>query len=263
MQSASQASSRRQCRRSRRRSRTSRASSYRPGAQQRRDPGLLDDLALRVGAAEPPDLRAEGGQPVGGGRAAALGHQLHRAGQRGDDLGVGPVAVALGPGGQPLEAGGVVERQQRDGGVHAQERRGRPGEAAVVDGAGDLLHRGHVVGARGQRPAPEQRAGVHEGPAAEAVLRSQLALVAGADRVEVAEGQLVQGGVPGEVAQAVGRGAVADDPLVHPRQAADVVAGLVVRVRPGVRGVPGVGLVRPARCRPGPSPRRSGPAPGA
>ena len=51
----------------------------------------------------------------------------------------------------------------------------------------------------------------------------------------------MQRGVPGEVAQAVDRRAVAGHPGVHPGQPGHVVAGLVVRVRPGVGGVAGAG----------------------
>ena len=60
---------------------------------------------------------------------------------------------------------------------------------------------------------------------------------------EVAQRQLVQRRVPREVAQALGRRAVAGHPVVHPGQPGLVVAGLVVRVRAGVRGVAGGRLV--------------------
>ena len=65
----------------------------------------------------------------------------------------------------------------------------------------------------------------------------QLVVVAAGDGGEVADGQLVQGRVPGEVLALVDDLPVAGDPLVHPAEPGPVVAGLVVGVRPRVRGV--------------------------
>ena len=118
---------------------------------------------------------------------------------------------------------------------------GRSRTSAAGQG-GDLLQPRHVGGVRGQRPAEQQRAGVDQRPAAEPVLGTQLCVVPPPDGVEVAQRELVQGGVPGEVAQAVDRRAVAGDPAVHPGQTRSVVAGLVVGVRPRVGGVAGAGL---------------------
>ena len=196
-------------------------------------------------------------------RAAAGGHAAQRPGERSDDLAVGRVVVAGGPGLEVAERGGVVLRQVQDGGVHGQERRRRVLAGWRRGRVGDVAHGGYVVRVGRQRPAEEQRPGVDERPAAERAVGAQLRVVAAAYGVEVAERQLVQRRVPGEVAEAVGAGAVAADPVVHPGEAGVVVAGLVVRVRPGVRGVPAPTAPRPASGRRGPWPRRSGAAPGA
>ena len=124
--------------------------------------------------------------------------------------------VRGGPLGQPAEAGPVVQRQQRDRAVHGEERRRRPLEDVAAGQGGDLLQPRHVGGVRGQRPAEQQRAGVHQRPAAEPVLGTELCVVPLPDGVEVAQRELVQRGVPREVAEAVDRGAVAGDPAVHP-----------------------------------------------
>jgi len=164
------------------------------------------------------------------------------AGQGSDDLALGRVVVRRRPSGQSVEGRPVVDRQQGDRAVHGQERRRGSLEHVAAREVGDLLEAGDVGGVRGERPAEQQRAGVDQRPAAEAVLGTQLRVVPRSDGVEVAERELVEGGVPGEVAEAVDRGAVARDPAVHPGQPGGVVAGLVVRVCAGVSGVPGAGL---------------------
>ncbi len=76
------------------------------GADERRDPDLLDELALGVGAAEPAAGAGQGGEVVGGLGGAAGGEPAERAGQGSDDLALGRVVVGAGPGGQPGEARG-------------------------------------------------------------------------------------------------------------------------------------------------------------
>jgi hypothetical protein len=147
--------------------------------------------------------------------------------------------AAAGQGGQP---GGVLGGTQRDGRVQAHEGRGRTSEQPLVDLGEDLVDPRHGAGAGCQRPPPEQRPGVDQAAAAHVRGRPELGVVAAPDRVEVAGRQLVQGCVPGEVGQAVGARTVAGDPVIHPGQSRDVVAGLVVRVRPGVGRVTGGGL---------------------
>ena len=74
------------------------------GAEQGRDPGLLDDLALGVRAAEPPALgraRRAGRPPP----SAARSHRREREGERRDHLAVGGMRGGAGPGRQPAEAG--------------------------------------------------------------------------------------------------------------------------------------------------------------
>ena len=122
-------------------------------------------------------------------------------------------------------------------GVAGRSRTSRPATAATSSMAGTWAAPGR------DRPPEQQRPAVDERPAAEAVLRPQLRVVPPPDGVQVAQRQLVQGGVPGEVAQALGRRAVTGHPAVHPGQPGLVVAGLVVRVRPRMRGVTGARLL--------------------
>ena len=141
--------------------------------------------------------------------------------------------------------------------MHRQERRRRADQGVAAGHPGHLAEVGHGAGARRQRPPEEQRAGVDQRPAADGVLGPQLGLVATADGVEVADRELVERRVPGEVAQAVGVRPVAAHPVVHPGQPGAVVAGLVVGVGSRVGAVPGVGRLGERACRRGPWLRRS------
>ena len=67
--------------------------------------------------------------------------------------------------------------------------------------------------------------------------------------VEVAQRQLVQRGVPGEVGQALSLRPVAGHPGVHPGQPRVMVAGLVVGVGPRVGGMPCRRIRRQRRAR--------------
>ncbi|WP_245994103.1 hypothetical protein [Nocardioides immobilis] len=140
---------------------------------------------------------------------------------------------------QPAEAVEVVEREQGHRGMHPEEGGGRCFEAAAPGDPGDLLEPGHRFGVGGQRPAVEQRAGVDQGSTPDGVPWLELGGVATADRLEVAERELVQRRVPGEVGEALGLCSLAGHPRVHPGQPGHVVAGLVVGVRPRVGGVTG------------------------
>ncbi len=146
------------------------------GAQQRGDPGLLDDLALRVGPAEPP-APAAGARPARRRprRAVPAGHQ----------------AAARRPAERPPRdgSGGGARRPRREAGSSpaasptassataacmAEERRRRPLQGVAAGDVGDPGQVGDVGGVRGERPAEEQRAGVDQRPAAQPVLGTQL-----------------------------------------------------------------------------------------
>ena len=130
------------------------------GAEQRGDPGLLDDLALGVASRRAATTCGpSSGQPVRGApssrprpsacSARASGATTSRVGA--------VVGAARRPGGQPLQPGGVVERAAAStAACMRQERRRRARQAAVVDRASDLVDRR----ARRRRPgsAPSARA---------------------------------------------------------------------------------------------------------
>ncbi len=127
--------------------------------------------------------------------------------------------------------------------------RSAPGrlEHALHRRRGDLVGeglraRGGVPVGGGDPPAPQQRRRVDERAHAGDGRRGELAVVALAHRLGVADGQVVQRRVPGEV-RAVRRGATAlGDPVVEPDAAALVLAGLVHHVGLRVHGVTRGGL---------------------
>ena len=241
VQSSPPASSRRQCRRSRRRSRT-RAPRRPSRREQGRDPGLLDDLALGVAAAEPPDAGRAAASRSAAAAAVARRHQRIAPASGETTSRVRGVAVPRGPAGEPVQPGGVAEREQRDRGVHGQERGRRPSTgspsltARVTSSiAGRRRRRGSVPSARAASRSPRGRDSPGRTPGAAGPGSARARRRGRPSRARAARRARRSGEV-------VGRSAVTGDPVVHPGQAAGVVAGLVVRVCPGMRGVTGVGL---------------------
>ncbi len=149
--------------------------SGRPGAA--RDPGLLDHLALGVAAADAPHRASRAASAVGAGRGAASTQQ-RSARARGATTSrwvawswARPRRPARrGPGRRRGRAG------QRRRACRGTAWRAAPGVA--IDRGGHLLQPRDGVGAGGQRPAPQQRAGVDQRPAARGVLGPQLGVVA-------------------------------------------------------------------------------------
>ena len=166
-----------------------------------------------------------------------------RAGERRLAL---PSAVPGKPA-QPVE---VARRGQRNRGVESHEGGLRSVEQGRVhrpdhlrDGRRRALprkrlfrravhagaHRSVPAGRR-DPPTPQQGAGIHEGSHPGHGRRGELGVVAPPYGLGVTQGELVQGGVPGEVRAMAGRSPALGNPVVEPDQAVIVLPGLVQRV---------------------------------